>query len=133
MARTTNYADVIRQRLASDPALAARVNDAALNARIAAQIFSARTKAGLTQSQLAVRVGTTQSVIARLEDADYEGHSLRLLKKIACALGQSLRVELSPAAPAPRPVVKKTSVRSPKPLREKTRSARLAQPGARNR
>jgi transcriptional regulator with XRE-family HTH domain len=122
MRRTTNYADVVRHRLATDPALAARVADAALNARIASQIFGARTDAGLTQSQLAARVGTTQSVIARLEDADYQGHSLRLLKKVARALGQTLRVELGPIVPLPRTLDKKSSTRGGKSLRTKARS-----------
>jgi hypothetical protein len=33
-----------------------------------------RTAAGLTQFQLAKLIGTTASVVCRLEDADYEGH-----------------------------------------------------------
>ena len=35
------------------------------------------------QKKLAKLVGTTQSVIARLEDADYQGHSLNMLGRIA--------------------------------------------------
>ena len=41
-----------------------------INARIARLIHESRTAAGLTQAQLAERVGTRQQVIARLEDAD---------------------------------------------------------------
>jgi hypothetical protein len=37
-------------------------------------IFDGRTCAGLSQSQLAALVGSKQSVIARLEDADYEAN-----------------------------------------------------------
>jgi ribosome-binding protein aMBF1 (putative translation factor) len=44
-----------------------------------------REDAGLTQVQLARKVGTTQSVIARLEDAEYTGHSLSTLERIAGA------------------------------------------------
>lgn len=51
-----------------------------------------RTRARLTQRQLAKRVGTTASVICRLEDADYEGHSLAMLRRIAAALNK--RVEI---------------------------------------
>lgn len=43
------------------------------NDKIARKILALRTKAGLTQAQLAKRVGTTAPVICRLEDADYEG------------------------------------------------------------
>jgi transcriptional regulator with XRE-family HTH domain len=48
--------------------------------------------AGLTQQTLAERVGTTASVISRLKDADYTGHSLATLRRIAAALGR--RVEI---------------------------------------
>lgn len=51
-----------------------------------------RDGAGLTQTELAKRVGTTQSVIARLEDAEYTGHSLSMLERIATACGVSLKL-----------------------------------------
>jgi predicted transcriptional regulator len=51
-----------------------------------------RDEAGLTQTELAKRVGTTQSVIARLEDAEYTGHSLTMLERIAAACGMSLKL-----------------------------------------
>jgi ribosome-binding protein aMBF1 (putative translation factor) len=46
------------------------------NAAIARQIHALREKAGFSQRELARLVGTTASVICRLEDADHEGHSL---------------------------------------------------------
>ena len=49
-----------------------------------------REGAGLTQSELARKVGTTQSAIARLEDAEYVGHSLSMLERIATACGVAL-------------------------------------------
>ena len=48
----------------------------------------------MTQQQLADRIGTKQSLIAQLEDAEYEGHSLSLLQKIARVLNQRLEVRL---------------------------------------
>ena len=62
------------------------------NAEVARKIFELRQKAGLTQQELAKLVGTTSSVICRLEDADYEGHSLSMLRRIAAALDK--RVEI---------------------------------------
>ena len=115
MARTQNFADVLRAKLAADPVLAQAVENAAVNRRIAAEIYSARTAAGLSQAQLAALTGTTQSVIARLEDADYEGHSLTTLKKIAQALGLQLRVEFYAARPektASRRAVSQTKKKS---------------------
>ena len=51
-----------------------------------------REAAGLTQAQLARKVGTTQSVIARLEDADYTRQSLPMLERIATACGVALKL-----------------------------------------
>jgi len=57
-----------------------------------------RENAGLTQTELARKVGTTQSVIARLEGAEYRGHSLTMLERIAgaCGIGLVLRAEKKP-------------------------------------
>ena len=63
---------------------------------IAGQIYELRTQAGLSQAQLAKLVGTTQSVISRLEDADYRGHSFNMLRRIASALHCKLEVRLVP-------------------------------------
>jgi ribosome-binding protein aMBF1 (putative translation factor) len=68
------------------------------NTDIAEQIYVLRTQAGLSQSQLAKLVGTTQSVISRLEDADYSGHSIAMLRKIGIALHQRLQVQFVPDA-----------------------------------
>jgi transcriptional regulator with XRE-family HTH domain len=51
-----------------------------------------REDAGLTQTELARKIGTTQSVIARLEDAEYAGHSLAMLERIARACGIALKL-----------------------------------------
>jgi DNA-binding XRE family transcriptional regulator len=64
--------------------------------------YAARTKAGLSQAQLADKLGTKQSVISRLEDADYEGHSLSILQRIAAALGQRIEIRFLPPAKAGR-------------------------------
>ena len=70
-----------------------------LNLRVAQMIYDARTEAGLTQEQLAQLVGTSQSSIARLEDADYEGHSLSMLNRIAKVLGKRIRIQFEEPAP----------------------------------
>jgi ribosome-binding protein aMBF1 (putative translation factor) len=51
-----------------------------------------REDANLTQTELAKRIGTTQSVIARLEDAEYMGHSLTMLERIATVCGVALKL-----------------------------------------
>lgn len=67
-----------------------------LNAHVAHEVYHLRTNAGLTQRRLAEKVGTTASVICRLEDADYDGHSLSMLQRIAFALGQRVEVKFKP-------------------------------------
>ena len=51
-----------------------------------------REEASLTQAELAKKVGTTQSVIARLEDAEYTGHSLTMLERVAAVCGVALKL-----------------------------------------
>ena len=65
-----------------------------LSAQVARTIHQMRHESGLTQKQLADLIGTTQSVISRLEDADYEGHSLSMVSRIAEALERRLTVGL---------------------------------------
>ncbi len=96
MAKTDDALKIIENLTRTDPELEEMVREASLNAAVAQLIYEVRTKAGLTQQQLADRVGTKQSVIARLEDADYEGHSLSMLQRIARALNQRVEINLLP-------------------------------------
>lgn len=64
---------------------------------VAQQIHDLRRKAGLTQKQLADRIGTKQSVISELEDADYHGHSMAMLHRIAEALHKRVEIRFLPA------------------------------------
>jgi DNA-binding XRE family transcriptional regulator len=66
------------------------------NEEIARTIQVLRKKAALTQAQLAKLVGTTASVICRLEDADYEGHSVSMLRRIAAALNRRVEIRFLP-------------------------------------
>ena len=70
------------------------------NLGIAEEIYRLRTQAQLSQKDLAKRIGTTQSVISRLEDADYSGHSLKMLRKVAAVLDSRVEVRLVPASAA---------------------------------
>jgi len=97
MAKTTNALKIMHAMVGHDPKAHRLLDRARTNAQVAQLIHDARTEAGLTQRELARQVGTKQSVIARLEDADYEGHSLSMLKRIADALGKRLEIRLAPA------------------------------------
>jgi ribosome-binding protein aMBF1 (putative translation factor) len=65
---------------------------------LAVLVREMREDAGFTQAELARKTGTTQSVIARLEDAEYTGQSLPMLERIAvaCGVGLTLYAEKKP-------------------------------------
>jgi ribosome-binding protein aMBF1 (putative translation factor) len=84
--------DFLENLIRNDRELRELADQATLNAMVAQLIYKARTDAGLTQGKLAKLIGTRQSVISRLEDADYDGHSLSMLRRIAEALGKRLEV-----------------------------------------
>ena len=75
----------------------AEYEQAAADVDVAQAIYEMRTQAGLTQRQLASKLGTTASVVCRLEDADYEGHSLAMLRRIAEVLGKRIEIRFVPA------------------------------------
>ena len=85
-----------------DPERVQSFEDELVNAEIAQRIYDLRAQAGLSQRELAKRVGTAASVICRLENADYEGHSLSMLRRIAEAVGKRLDVRFVEQEPEPR-------------------------------
>ena len=93
----TDAVEILRRRYVDgDVRRAAEVERERTNAEVAQLIYDRRVAAGLTQRQLAKLVGTTQSVISRLEDADYRGHSLSMLRRIAAAVGQRVEIRFVP-------------------------------------
>mgnify|MGYP001548656534 CR=1 FL=1 len=62
---------------------------------LASAVIGARAHAGLTQEQLAERMGTSQSAIARLESGRSRP-STTTLAKLAAATGTKLRVRFEP-------------------------------------
>ena len=94
--RTRNALRILDSVTGPDAGLRQEIAVARVQARVAQLIYDARTQAGLTQRELADLIGTKQPVIARLEDADYEGHSLSMLQKIAQALHRRVEISLPP-------------------------------------
>ncbi|MGA2796314.1 MAG: helix-turn-helix transcriptional regulator [Thermoguttaceae bacterium] len=74
------------------------------NAAVARQICDLREEAGLSQRKLAKLVDTTASVICRLESADYTGHSLAMLRRIASALNKRVEIRFVSMRREPQPV-----------------------------
>ncbi len=66
------------------------------NDDIARTIVALRMDAGLTQAQLGELIGVPEPVIENLEEADYEGHALAMLRRIAAALNQRVEIHCVP-------------------------------------
>lgn len=94
MTKTTDGIKIIDNMIGDDSQLREMCEQATVNARIAQLIYDVRTQEGLSQKELAEMIGTTQSVISRLEDADYDGHSLSMLSRIAMALHREVKIDL---------------------------------------
>jgi ribosome-binding protein aMBF1 (putative translation factor) len=93
---TTDALKILAQIAGSDPRRQESFEEEVANREVAHKIFQLRRGSGLSQAELARRVGTTQSVISRLEDADYEGHSLAMLNRIAAAVERRVEIRFVP-------------------------------------
>ncbi len=94
--KTTDALKLIDSMVGDDAELRAILDEERAGAEIAQLIYDVRRRAGLTQMELADLIGTSQPTIARLEDADYDGHSLGMLRRIAAAMHMRLEVRLVP-------------------------------------
>jgi len=94
--KTTNAVEILHNRYIGDNTKRKQSLQAErLNAKVARMIYNIRQEVKMTQKELADTIGTTQSVISRLEDADYSGHSLSMLDKIAKALNRELTIKMT--------------------------------------
>ena len=96
MTRPTNFDRYLQDQL-RDPEFAARFEKAGEAWDLAIKLAGLRKDAGLSQMELAKRVGTSQQQISRLESPSYEGHSLSMIRRVAEALGCTVRVEVERA------------------------------------
>jgi ribosome-binding protein aMBF1 (putative translation factor) len=102
---TTDAIEILdRRHYSGRPKRQAELEQARLHAAIAQEIYNLRTKAGLTQRQLAARIGTSVSAISRLEDADYNGHSMNMLVRITAALNRRVLMRTVPISRRARKV-----------------------------
>jgi predicted transcriptional regulator len=83
----------LKKRLMANPEFKAEYKKADAEFAIVEALIKARTKARLSQAELAKRIGTTQSAIARLEGGGVSP-SLSTLRRYAEATGSRLHIEL---------------------------------------
>jgi ribosome-binding protein aMBF1 (putative translation factor) len=95
--KTNDGMEIIKQRFGIDPRIDARVQSFAEAFSVAQAVYDARVRAGMKQKELAEAIGTSESTIAALEAADYDGDPIAMLRRIAAALHMKLRLELVPA------------------------------------
>ena len=94
---TSDALDIIhREFFDGQPERIVELEQACCDGLVARKIYQLRTQSGLSQRALAKLVGTTASVICRLEDADYEGHSMAMLNRIAAALDRRVEIRFVP-------------------------------------
>ena len=95
--KTTDAIEILHRRFyAARPQRLVALEEARASAAVAREIYILRQKAGLTQKQLAALVGTAPSVISRIENDDYEGHSMAMLRRIAAALNKRVEIRFVP-------------------------------------
>lgn len=96
MAKTKDALKIIDRMIGDNKELRDLIREAKTNADIAQLIYDARKQAGLSQQALADLIDSNQQTISQLESADYEGHSLTMLRRIAEALNRELVVQFVP-------------------------------------
>jgi DNA-binding XRE family transcriptional regulator len=88
-----------RARLDQVPGYSEARQEAAVEFRLLRQLFEARQRAGLTQEEVAVRMGTTRSAISRLEGSRKHLPALSTLRRYADVLGCDVEIQLVPRTP----------------------------------
>ncbi len=95
--KKTNFDIYLAEQL-KDSVFAERFELAGEAWDVAMQLASLREQAGLSQKELAHKLGTSQQQISRLESPSYEGHSLSMLRRVAEVLGATVHVTIAPRA-----------------------------------
>jgi ribosome-binding protein aMBF1 (putative translation factor) len=85
----------LRQKLLTDPEVKAEYDRLGPIFAVVGEMIEARQAAGLTQTEIASRMGTSQSVVARLENARHMP-TFEMIARYAAAIGRRLDIHLVP-------------------------------------
>lgn len=88
--------------IGDDVAAQEEFEEGLVNIEAAQLVHDMRTRAGLSQRELARKIGTSASSINRLESVDYEGHTIAMVRRIATALSRRLELRAVPVKAASR-------------------------------
>jgi len=95
----TNFDQYLAEQM-KDAGFAERFEKAGKAWDVALQIVALREEAGFSQKDLARKLKTSQQQISRLESPAYEGHSLRMLRRVAEAMGATVHIVFESGAKA---------------------------------
>jgi DNA-binding XRE family transcriptional regulator len=87
------YEDYWAKQMA-DPEFRAVYEEEAAKSDLWLQLVEARQAAGLTQQQMAERMGVSQAQVARIEKRDYDAYTLKTLRRYVAALGEGFSLEV---------------------------------------
>jgi len=110
MMKTGNFDKYLREQL-KNKQFAERFARAGEAWDVSLQMASLRKQAGLSQQQLANRLGTSQQQISRLESPDYEGHSLSMLRRVAAELNAEVQITIKAGKPRRQGMIAESRVR----------------------
>jgi len=96
MAKRKTLMDNMHEELRGNRELNARFQRELTRLQLADQILKLRERGELSQAQMARRIGTHQSAVARMEQSTYRGYTVATLAKIAAAAGARLEVRFVP-------------------------------------
>lgn len=83
-----------REKFLADPERRAIYEKEAAKSELWFQLVKAREAAGLTQVELAKRLGISQAQVSRFEKEGYDAHTLKTLRKYVDALGEGYSLEV---------------------------------------
>ena len=83
-----------RDRFLSDPENRQIYEEEAAKKEVWLQLVEARQAAGLTQQELATRLGVSQAQVARIEKRGYDAYTVNTLRRYVNALGEGFSLEI---------------------------------------
>ena len=108
--KQTNFDKYLKEQL-KDKDFAERFRHAGEAWDVALKIAALRKEAGLSQKELAKRLGTTQQQISRLESPSYEGHSLSMLRRVAGVLDAQVHITFEHNKTRKQPMIAEARVK----------------------
>jgi DNA-binding XRE family transcriptional regulator len=84
-----------RNRLRADPDYQTIYDEEAGKGELWLQLVEARQAAGLTQMELAERLGVSQAQVARIEKRGYDAYTLNTLRRYVRALGKGFELDVA--------------------------------------